>query len=308
MSKLSAPAEIVRVADASQLAEVHLNDLINVPTDANATPLSDEEVKAARQAGMINTDITKLQLNDFRRMRTSRQYKPINNQQFAVLSFVPSTNAKGDNDNCFGLMRLGGNFATQSEAEKRCEELLRQDSTREYLVTYVGLDFPITSDDLGVLKKEEIDLSEKNEEISRQNERRLEEIEEQKALEIEEARENLLSDVKKKRTPDDIDTYIETCVKQANSEQERAKALDIIAKCNRIIVATEPILRHIVDLHPEYRQKALVAYEAQCKKVGLDPKQTVIADFIDFERNKEHKAVEAVEAEEKSTGSLTLSN
>ena len=276
----------------SQLNPMHVADL-QLPTNPEAAPLTDNEVKAAREAGMINKTLVNEQFNDFRKMRQSRTYQEVDGQRFAVLTWVPSTKASPDSDNTFGLMRIGGCFGTQAEADKHAEKLLRKDSTREFLVTYVGLDFPLTSDDFGVLRTDKIDLKTKVEDIERQNERKLEELEEQKVREIEEAHENLLSDVTRKRTPDDIDTYIELCVKQAHSEAERCKAIEQIERCNRVVVATQPLLEQIIANHPEYKQDAAKSYASACTRVGIDPKQSAVAAFLDFDRIQEHKTIPA---------------
>lgn len=281
----------------TDIVPMHLEDL-KKPADANNPPLSDDEVRAAREAGLINKTLVNTQFDAFRRMRQSRQYQEVNGQRFAVISWVPTTKGTPDPDNCYGLMRIGGCFATQAEADKHAEALLRKDSTREFLVTYVGLDFPLTTDDFGVLKREEIDFQTKAEDIERQNTRRVEEVEEEKAREIEDAREQLLTDVTRKRTADDLDSYIELCVKQAHSEAERARALEQIEKCNRVVVATQPLLEHISSLHPEYKQEAAKKYEAACSRVGIDAKQSVVAPWLDFERLQQHQVQNASPAPE----------
>jgi hypothetical protein len=287
-------ASVVPAIPVASLVPMHREDLLK-PTDPNAPPLSDDEVKAAREAGLINKSLVGAQFNSFRRMRQARHYKEVNGQRFAVLSWVPSVKATADEDNCMGLMRIAGCFSTQTEADKHAENLLRGDSTRSFLITYVGLDFPLTTDEFGVLRKDEIDLDTKADEIDRAAKRAAEMVEEEKAREIEDARARLLDDVTRKRTADDLDSYIELCVKQAQSEAERERAMDQIAKCNRVVVATQPLLDHIIQLHPEYRETAAKQYELACQRVGLRADQSAMAGYLDFGRLESHKAIDAPE-------------
>jgi len=310
-------ASLAPAIPESQLVPMHLEDL-KKPASLTNPPLSDDEVKSAREAGMINKELTNTQVSAFRRMRQTRHYLQPDGQKFAVISWVPSTKGKPDPDNCYGLMRIAGCFATQAEADRHAEKLLRTDSTREFLITFVGLDFPLTTDNFGVLKTEEIDLQGKTEDIEAQNARRVAELEEQKAREIEDARDNLLNDVSKKRTADDLDTYIELCVKQAHSEAERTRAIEQIEKCNRVVVATEPLLKHIAELHPEYKTEAPKTYASACARVGIDPAQSAVSQFLDFERLKPHQVenapvnplqsggVDEQKSENVQTGTLTL--
>jgi hypothetical protein len=303
-------ASLAPAIPVSSLVPMHVEDL-KQPADPNNPPLTDDEVKMARDAGMINKTLVNAQFDSFRRMRQRRHYEEPNGQRFAVISWVPSTKGKPDPDNCYGLMRIGGCFSTQAEADRHAEKLLRTDSTRAFLVTYVGLDFPLTTDDFGVLKRDEIDLETKTEDIETQNQRHIAELEEQKAREIEDARDNLLKDVSKKRTADDLDSYIELCVKQAHSEAERSRALEQIEKCNRVVVATEPLLQHIIGLHPEYRELAAKSYASACQRVGIDPEQSVVSKYLDFERLKPHQAetsTDNVPRIEEDLGTLSLSS
>ncbi len=93
-------------------------------------------------------DILKDKLNkDVRDLQVEKYYADPNQfgQNIAIVSFIPSSGAKPDKDNIYGMMKVRGVYATEEEANERAEFIIRNvDSYHEIFHCKVGRPFPIT--------------------------------------------------------------------------------------------------------------------------------------------------------------------
>ena len=82
------------------------------------------------------------------------------------MSFVPSSGAKPDKDQIYGMMKVRGVYATEEEANERADFIIRNvDSYHEIFHCHVGRPFPITINDDYASSVKSIDIRKKTTEL-----------------------------------------------------------------------------------------------------------------------------------------------
>jgi len=174
-------------------------------------PLNMEEVKQAMSS--LNRDIRYAQVD--------RYYAdPIQlNQKIALISFIPSKEAKPDKDGIYGMAKIRGVYATEEEANERAEFLIKNvDSYHEIYHAFVGRPFPITTSEQFSNEIKNIDIRKKTTDIICDDILDKKRKEKQEMQEIAEKEKNLLEESKRamRDEPRDIfEEYITENVKRA---------------------------------------------------------------------------------------------
>jgi Family of unknown function (DUF5832) len=192
--------------------------------------LNDEETNNAVQT-LVHTNYLRLEFPRRIRMRVDPE---IAGQTFCLISFYPSEEAQPDKDGLFGTIKVRGSFNNAAEAVDRAEYLLRNaDSYSDYLVAYVGKEYPLTKESIEKYTQTltEIDLRRKNDKIARDYIKNKEEEEKRNIQEVEERKNKLLDESKRnldeskgtvERKPKDmLETYIETRVKRLTNRKQK---------------------------------------------------------------------------------------
>jgi hypothetical protein len=143
----------------------------------------------------------------------------IMNQKIVLVSFVPSSKAKPDNDGVYGMMKVRGVFATEQEANERAEFLIRNtDSVHEIFHAYVGRPFPVTVQTGFEKELQTIDIRKKTVDLisedilskKRKEKEEMEQLQEKEKLLLEGSEKAL-----KNEPQDAFEVYITNQVKRA---------------------------------------------------------------------------------------------
>jgi hypothetical protein len=217
------------------------SDSLNL--NQSAPELTDEQtVEAMKQ--LNNTSFTE------RFPEVERRYADpvLDLQKIGLISFVPSKGSKPDEKGIYGFAKLRGNFATETEANARAEELIRKvDSYHQIYHTYVGRPFPITDSSDFSKEVSRIDLKQQitkaiSEDVKARREKEQREIEE-----IKEREQRLLEDVKKER--EDLDDHYTTLrVKKAQLTWTYS---EYTKKLKEMVVLIAKARREIEDMDKE---------------------------------------------------------
>lgn len=231
----------------------------NVPS--RTAPLSHEETMEEK-ARLVSQAPSMVGIN--------RRYvdPPFQDQKYALISFVPSEGASADPQGFFGFAKIRGVFLTETEADERAEDIIREvDSVNPVLCTYVGRPFPVcASADLKDGKLREVDMQRKAEEaisanvLKKRREARAE-MEEIRQRELE-----LKSDVVEEHPEDD---YVTLRVKWATlkftAEQHREK----IKECDELREKCAEKIKKIRAEHPEYEEAYMERYQRGRSRAGF---------------------------------------
>lgn len=237
----------------------------NVIRRMNAPPLSDEDVIKA-----MNTKYKSLEFPEI-----DRQYADpaIMNQNIVLVSFIPSKNARPDEDNIYGMMKVRGVYATEEEANERAEYLIRNhDSYHEIYHAFVGRPFPITNHDGYEKELQTIDIRKKTVRLISEDILNKKREEEKEVREMQDREKKLLDDSKraKEDIPDDpYDVYITDQVKRA---QLIWTYNETMKKCNQmkdLIKVTSETIAQAESSNPTYRDQYMEKYMKARKDAGL---------------------------------------
>lgn len=162
--------------------------------EVSAPPLTVDETRCALASQYDNTSIALFP-------RVERKYADpaIVNQNYALVSFVPSKTAQPDEDGCYGMMKIRGVFATIEEADERAEYIVKNvDSHQSILTTFVGRPFPLIPHDAEKYgaKLNKIDINKKTDRVMAEDIKAKREQDSKDVAEIYEREEKLKKDVK----------------------------------------------------------------------------------------------------------------
>ena len=243
------------------------SDKVNgAPTSYNmgSSGLTEDEVKNAKNDLIVNDFVYK-----FPRFERFYADPQLQNQNYGLVSFVPSKGAKPDTDGVYGMLKIRGTFATEDEAMLRAEYLIRNsDSYHSIYNTYVGRPFPLSVSKKYVSDTTEVDIKKKIVDSTSTEIRKKRDEERRTMKEIEEREKELLADVEKKEV-DPYDQYTELMVKKAQlswTYHETLKKMEEMKK--NIIKAREEIVK-MREENSDYHEQYMGRYMDARKKAGL---------------------------------------
>jgi len=190
------------------------------PSDRQDAPYEPKSVE-----GPLNPDALKNAMDTLSKNITFAQvdryyadpYQP--NQKIALVSFIPSSGAKPDKDNIYGMMKVRGVYATEEEANERAEFLIRNvDSYHEVYHAYVGRPFPVTTSDGYTTEIKKIDIRQKTTDVISEDILQKKKAERGEMEDIKDREKQLLDESKRAQAgePKDIfEEYITENVKRA---------------------------------------------------------------------------------------------
>ena len=202
--------------------------------------LSDEEFSKLYKSLSVKGGLMKL--------RGKERYindPPFNNQNFCLLSFVPSKGARPDSKGVYGWAKCRGTFATEVEMNKRAEHIIREiDSFHHLFHARVGVPFPFTLDPSYVEEEIEINIQEKAKRDANEDIKRLRAQDKKEIKEVIEAEERLLDDVDEEKEEDPLDNYIQSRVKRATLVCE---LLETRKKMDKMIKSLKKTDKEVTD-------------------------------------------------------------
>ena len=247
-----------------------------IPVDVTRDNLTQEQLESAKQ--LKNTQFLQLEFPRTRRVRVDPE---INNQHFALISFVPSSGATPDSDGCFGVAKVRGVFPTVDEADEWANNLIRNfDSYAEIDFVPVGREFPVMADNMIYVREtREVDVRKILDKTTKEYLDKKREQEKQQIEEIKQ-RQKELQELPKEEDKDSIDYYIKLRVKRATSLMRKDEARNVMNQCNHVIDATGVELNEVEEKHPEFAKKYLEQYETALKESGIKPADNPLIKYM----------------------------
>jgi hypothetical protein len=237
--------------------------LSSSPTRVNVTPkLGQDEIDEAMK--VLNKNITFTQVE--------RYYAdpPQINQKIALVSFVPSQDAKPDKDNIYGMMKIRGVYATEEEANERAEFLIRNvDSYHDIFHAFVGRPFPITTSCDFAASLKTIDIRKKTTELISEDILSRKRKEKEEMEDIQEREKKLLEESKRAQDGlpmDPFDEYITANVKRAQLAWTFHETKKKILQMKESFQETTARIQELDTIHPDfvdsYKEKYMEARRA----------------------------------------------
>jgi hypothetical protein len=242
------------------------------PIYPNRQPLTDDQTLQAK-SDLVNDKFVKM---DYPKRMKFRVDPPIPGQQVGLISFIPSKNAIPDNDGCFGLLKLRGNFYSEQDADVMSENLIRNVDTYTPIdMVYIGKEFPLFLDNTKYVKEtREIDIRKKIEETKKEHLKSKKEEEQKEIAEIEERQKKLLNhnndDEKEEKGYDDLEFYTQLKVKKASALAMIEECKKKIEEAQLVIDKTEKDILDLDEQNPTFKQEYLQKYTNALKSVGAD--------------------------------------
>lgn len=232
---------------------------------SNAPPLTDEELEEA-----MRTKYKSLEFPEIDRQYTDPS---ILHQKIVLVSFVPSKNARPDEDGIYGMMKVRGSYATEEEANERAEFLIRNhDSYHEIFHAFVGRPFPITTQSGFERELKTIDIRKKTVRLISEDILNKKREEEKEMREMQQREKNLLEESKraKEDIPEDpYDLYITDQVKRAQLIWTYHETMKKCDQMKDLIRTTNETIARVEADNPSYREQYREKYMQARKDAGL---------------------------------------
>jgi hypothetical protein len=252
-------------------------------------PLNPDELPKAMEA--LNKDITFAQVDRY--YADPQQI----NQKIALVSFIPSSGAKPDKDNIYGMMKVRGVYGSEEEANERAEFIIRNvDSYHEVYHAFVGRPFPVTNAEGYASSVKSIDIRKKTTELisedilskKRQEKMEVEDIQEREKKLLEE------SNRAKEGLPiDPFDEYITENVKRAQLVWTFHETKKKILQMKDSFKSSTERIQVLDSENPEYVQSYRAKYMEARKASGIPDDNDSFIKYLGMDL-----AVEMEDAEE----------
>ena len=232
--------------------------------DFNKDPLNDSQVESAKEE-LINKDHP----NIYPIQERAFADPSVEDQDYCLVSFVPSVAATPDKDGIYGMVKVRGSFNSLEKCDKRAEFLIRNvDSVHKIYVAGVGKPFPITnvstySKDINKIKIQEKLTEELKHEKSK---------EEKELAEMKEREEAILAENEKpmeERTVDPEEQYITNRVKKAQLTWTYINTMKKLKDMETNIISAREEIAKLDESNPEFKDSYLERYNAALKSVNL---------------------------------------
>lgn len=242
-------------------------------------PMTEQEADAAT-AALVDLSFT----TKFRKFERSYVDPEIRNQQFGLISFVPSKGAKPDKDGVYGMAKLRGNYGSEVEAAVQAARLIKEtDSYHKIFTAYVGRPFPITNDEKYCKETEEVDIQNKTKEIISED---VKEKRQQQKKEMEEvkAREKRLIDQQSNDYDESpFERYMMLNTKKAQLAFTYEETMEKMLKVKQsIITAREEILK-MEEENPGFKDELFENFKAARAQSGITTdSETMRTTFVKY--------------------------
>jgi hypothetical protein len=251
------------------------------PVNPNREPLDVDQLAIAMK-DLHHKDI----VNDkyIRNMKFGVDPK-ISGQHFGLISFIPSQNATPDSDGCFGILRLRGNFSTESEADMWAENLVKNhDSYAEIDTVFVGRPVPLfLNNERFTSKTREIDIRKVVTDIQKADAAEKAKKEQKEIQDIQERQRKLLNketEEEKEKALTSLDYYVELRVKKANARALIDEAEKKIKEANEVIDKVSLEIAELDEKEPTYKDEFIEKYKQALIAVGANAEENPIIKYM----------------------------
>jgi hypothetical protein len=246
-------------------------------SDLSVPPLTQEETEHAVAQLYDRTSV-----HSFPRVERRYADPAIVNQNYALVSFVPSVDAKPDADGCYGCMKIRGVFASIDEADERAEFLVKNvDSYQSILTTFVGRPFPLIACDgerYGASLRK-IDVDKKTEQVISKDVKQKREQEYKEMAEIKKREENLKKDVEREvQDIPDEEVYTTLRVKRSQLIFTYLENQQKLKELKKLILDTDREITTIDQRDPSCKEKYLEQYMEARRLSGFDDEKIKQSD------------------------------
>ena len=250
-------------------------------TDPDRTVLTKEQNDKAKKALVSSKKVS-----DFPRAIAYNTDPAVPQQNYAIISFIPSKKAIPDKDGGYGMLKVRGVFSTINEAESRSDFLLKShDSWFEQDICSVGVWVPLMKDNSAYVEAtKEIDIRKKHTEEVKEGQKTKKNEEEQSKKDIAEKQQKLMdashSTEKEEDDPESIDYFIKIKSKRGQALAHIENAEIEIAKARKVVDSADNEISSLLAKHPEFADEYLARYENAKRAVGISPDLDQLHKFM----------------------------
>lgn len=232
--------------------------------DFNKDPLTDLQVESAKEQL-----VDKEHLTQYPAQERAFADPSIEDQDYCLVSFIPSVTATPDKDGIYGMVKVRGTYNNLEKCDKRAEFLIREvDSLHKIYIAGVGKPFPITnmstfSKDINRIKIQDM----LTEELQHEQTKEQKELEEMKQREKE-----ILENNKKPQEelkPDIEEQYITNRVKKAQLTWTYINTMKKLEDMKANILGAREQIAKFDETNPELKDSYMDRYNAALKQVNL---------------------------------------
>lgn len=243
----------------------------------------------AKVAIATNSDTSALAFPMVDRYIADPQYR---DQNFCLISFVPTKGALPDKYGAYGFVKVRGTFSTPELAAERSAEIIRTiDSYNPIYTAHVGRPFPVCKNFKHFVQEtDEIDIQKQATEAISQNVKEKMQRERKIADEVKQAERKLLDDTGETMTVEPIDKYVEIHVKKANLIHTYIETCEKLKKMEKSIKVCRGVIDQMDIENPLFREELLGRYNNAREAVGLPTKvpETGEKSFITYLAKRIH--------------------
>ena len=244
---------------------------------------TDEEVDILQEK--LNKDIRDLQVDRY--FADPNQF----GQNIALVSFIPSSGAKPDKDNIYGMMKVRGVYGTEEEANERAEFIIRNiDSYHEIFHCKVGRPFPITDSNEFANTVKSIDIRKKTTELISEDILNKKRQEKEEMMGIEQREKQLLEESKKAQEGqkmDIFDEYITMNIKRAQLLWTYKETQDKLKQMKESYLSSIERIKEIDLEHPEYKDQYKEKYMEARRQAGIPDEKNSFVEYLALDINTE---------------------
>ena len=250
--------------------------------DFNKDPLTDTQVESACQ-----DLIDKAHLQLYPAQERAFADPHLDDQDYCLVSFVPSVQATPDNDGVYGMVKIRGTFNSLDRCDKRAEYLIRNvDSLHKIYIAGVGKPFPITNVSTFSKDINKVKIQEKlAEEAQHEHSKEQREIEEMKKREQEIIENNKKTSDETKIDPEEF--YIVNRVKRAQLTWTYINTMKKLDQVRNNILNCRDEISKLDESNPEFKDNYLEKYNRSLKEVNLTQETDSFVMYLENEAKDE---------------------
>ena len=239
-------------------------------------------------------DILKDKLNkDIRDLQVDKYYADPNQygQNIALVSFIPSKDAKPDKDNIYGMMKVRGVYPTEEEANERAEFIVRNiDSYHEIFHCKVGRPFPITDSNEFANTVKSIDIRKKTTELISEDILNKKREEKNEMMDIQQREKDLLEESKKAQAGEKMDVfdeYITMNIKRAQLLWTYKETQEKLKTMKTGYMTSVERIKELDEEFPDYKNQYKEKYMEARRQAGIPDEKNSFVEFLALDINTE---------------------
>lgn len=241
----------------------------------NTDPLNMEQTSQAMN-DLINTDF----VDKYPRRETRFADPNIPLQRYGLVSFVPSSGAKPDEDGIYGMMKLRGNYDTEQECVERAQFIIQNvDSYHVIHHAHVGRSFPITNSDKFSEVIDKVDVQKKDVQIQSQSIKEQKQEDKREIQEMKEQEERLLEESKREEQ-DPLDYYTTLRTKKAQLSWTYLEHTNKLKEIEKILVKTQKEIMSMDNESDTYGKQFYDTYMQARERSGLPKDDTSFMKYL----------------------------